>query len=67
MKPATALTIVLSLVAIASAQPPFSVVSTVDAPAIAGRPVALDAQGKLLPWPFPDSVGDSYASHFLSQ
>ena len=57
----------LAFAASAAAQPPFSVISTVDAPDIAGRPVALDAQGKLLPWPFPDSVGDSYASHFLTQ
>ena len=49
------------------AQPPFPLVSTVDASEIAGRPVQLDAQGKLLPWPFPDNVGDSYSSHFLSQ
>jgi hypothetical protein len=46
---------------------PFSVVSTVDEPTIAGRPVELDAQGKLLPWPMPDNIGYSYSSHFLSQ
>jgi hypothetical protein len=46
---------------------PFPVVSTVDEPTIAGRPVELDAQGKLLPWPMPDNVGYSYSSHFLSQ
>ena len=45
----------------------FPVVSTVDAPTIAGRPVALDAQGKLLPWPMPDNIGYSYSSHVLSQ
>jgi hypothetical protein len=50
-----------------SAQQPFPVLSTVDASEIAGRPAQLDAQGKLLPWPFPDSVGASYSSHFLSQ
>jgi hypothetical protein len=50
-----------------SAQEHFPVISTVDEPAIASRPVQLDAQGKLLPWPFPDNVGDSYSSYFLSQ
>jgi hypothetical protein len=45
----------------------FPVVSTVDQPEIAGRPVQLDAQGKLLPWPMPDDVGFSYSSHFLTQ
>ena len=54
-------------VGMAHAQPPFAVVSTVDEAEIAGRPVQLDEQGKLLPWPFPNSVGDSYASHVLSQ
>src|SRR5271169_2008308 len=46
---------------------PFPVISTVDEPTIAGRPVELDAQGKLLPWPMPDNIGYSYSSHFLSQ
>jgi hypothetical protein len=49
------------------AQEPFPVITAVDEPEIAGRPVQLDAQGKLLPWPFPDSVGDSYSSDFLAQ
>ena len=51
----------------APAQEHFPVVTTVDASEIAGRPVQLDAQGKLLPWPFPDNIGDSYSSDFLSQ
>jgi hypothetical protein len=51
----------------ATAQQPFPVVSTVDQSAIAGRPVALDAQGKLLPFPMPESTGYSYSSYFLSQ
>ena len=56
------------LIAIQStAQQKFPVTSVVDAPSIAARPVALDAQGKLLPWPMPDSVGYSYSSHVLSQ
>ena len=50
-----------------AAQQPFPVISTVDEPEIAGRPVQLDAQGKLLPWPFADRIGDSYASDFLGQ
>jgi len=45
----------------------FQVVSTVAASEIAGRPVQLDARGKLLPWPFPDNIGYSYSSHVLSQ
>jgi hypothetical protein len=51
----------------AQQQKPFSVVSTVDQPEIAGRPVQLDAQGKLLPWPMPDDIGYSYSSHVLTQ
>jgi len=49
------------------AKKPFPVVSTVDQPEIAGRPVQLDAQGKLLPWPMPDNIGYSYSSHVLTQ
>jgi hypothetical protein len=45
----------------------FAVVSTVDQAEIAGRPVQLDAQGKLLPWPIADDTGYSYSSHVLSQ
>jgi hypothetical protein len=45
----------------------FPVVSTVDAPSIAGRPVQLDLQGKLLPWPVPDNTGYAYSSYFLTQ
>jgi hypothetical protein len=48
-------------------QQPFETVSTVNAPSIAGRPVALDAQKKLLPWPISDNTGYSYSSYFLSQ
>ena len=49
------------------AQQSFPVISTVDEPAIAGRPVQLDTQKKLLPWPMPENIGYSYSSHFLSQ
>jgi hypothetical protein len=48
-------------------QQPFPAVSTVDASSIAGRPVALDGQGKLLPWPMPNDTGYSYSAYFLSQ
>jgi len=51
----------------AQQQKPFRVVSTVDAPSIAGHPVQLDAQGKLLPWPVPEDTGYSYSSHVLTQ
>jgi hypothetical protein len=50
-----------------SSQQSFPAVSTVDEPSIAGRPVAVDAQHKLLPWPMPGDTGYSYSSHFLSQ
>ena len=43
------------------------IVTTVDASTIAGRPVALDDSGKLLPWPMPKSTGYSYSAYFLSQ
>src|ERR1700723_204211 len=49
------------------AQQAFPVASTVDAPTIAGRAVALDDSGKLLPWPMPESTGYSYSAYFLSQ
>jgi len=52
---------------VASAQQSFPVTSTVNEPTIAGRPVALDSQGKLLPWPMPNETGYSYSSYFLSQ
>jgi hypothetical protein len=48
-------------------QQPFEVLSTVDASSIAGRPVQLDREGKLLPWPMADDTGYSYSSYFLSQ
>ena len=50
-----------------AAQQPFAVTSTVNESSIAGRPVALDSQGKLAPWPMPDSTGYSYSAYFLSQ
>jgi hypothetical protein len=60
--------VMLLLATLAGAQQrPFPVTSTVDEPTIAGRPVQLDAQGKLLPWPMPDNTGYSYSSHFLTQ
>jgi hypothetical protein len=63
-----ALILTLTLSALTTAQQqPFPVTSTVDEPTIAGRPVALDAQGKLLPWPVPDNTGYSYSSHVLTQ
>jgi hypothetical protein len=51
----------------AQQQPRFPVVSAVDPPEIAGRPVQLDAQGKLLPWPIGNDTGYSYSSHVLTQ
>ena len=49
------------------AQQPFKVISTIEASTIAGRPVQLDGEGKLLPWPMPEDTGYSYSSHFLTQ
>src|ERR1700731_1679850 len=47
---------------------PLTTVTTiVNESSIAGRPVALDSQKKLLPFPMPDSTGYSYSSYFLSQ
>jgi hypothetical protein len=57
----------LAFTTVVAAQQPFPVISTVDESSIAGRPVALDSQGKLLPWPMPDDTGYSYSSYFLSQ
>ena len=65
---AVSIALVLALtVKVSAQQQKFPVVSVVDEPSIAARPVALDAQGKLLPWPMPDNVGYSYSSHVLSQ
>ena len=48
-------------------QQAFPVTSTVNESSIAGRPVELDGQGKLLPWPMPNNTGYSYSAYFLSQ
>jgi hypothetical protein len=66
-KSALSLCLALLIATHSSAQQKFPITSVVDAPTIAGRPVALDAEGKLLPWPMPDNIGYSYSSHFLSQ
>jgi hypothetical protein len=58
---------IIVFVVASSAQQKFPVTSVVDEPTIAGRPVALDVQGKLLPFPMPDNIGYSYSSHVLSQ
>jgi hypothetical protein len=64
---AVCLAAVLLLAPALFSQESFPTVSTVDSPSIAGRPVALDAERKLLPWPMPGDTGYSYSSHFLSQ
>ena len=48
-------------------QQSFPVTSIVNESSIAGRPIALDAEGKLLPWPMPNDTGYSYSAYFLSQ
>ncbi len=63
-------TAVLLLAFLASSQGQqgkFLVISTLDATSIAGRPIKVDAQGKLLPFPMPDNTGYSYSAYFLSQ
>src|SRR5579872_3362355 len=64
---AVCLALALGLTADSPPQQKFPVVSVVDAPTIADRPVQLDAGGKLLPFPMPDNIGYSYSSHVLSQ
>jgi hypothetical protein len=64
--PAVLFAVLLSAASLAGQQA-FPVVSTVDASTIAGRPVALDSSGKLLPWPMPEDPGYSYSAYFLSQ
>lgn len=66
---AVALSAFLSLLthAVAGQDKPFAPVSILDVPTIAGRPVQLDAKGKLLPWPMPDNTGYSYSGYVLSQ
>jgi hypothetical protein len=49
-------------VTMVAAEQPFPVVSTVDVSSIAGRPVALDSQGKLLPWPMPGPIQPAEAA-----
>jgi hypothetical protein len=61
----TALAVLVLGTILAGQQKPFPVISTVDAPTIAGHPVQLDSKGKLLPWPMPDDTGYSYSSHVL--
>ena len=57
----------LSCATLAVGQQPSSVTTTVNESSIAGRPVTLDTQHKLLPWPMPDNTGYSYSAYFLSQ
>jgi hypothetical protein len=59
--------VVLIVVSVLAAEEKFQVLSTIDAPSIAGRPVHLDAQGKLLPFPMPSDTGYSYSAHAMSQ
>jgi len=61
------LLVLLGASVLAGQEKPFPVTSTVDEPTIAGHPVQLDAQGKLLPWPMAEDTGYSYSSHFLTQ
>ena len=49
------------------AQQKFETLSDASEPTIAGRPVQLDAKGKLMPWPQANDTGFSYSSHFLTQ
>jgi hypothetical protein len=51
----------------ALAQTAFKPVSVLDAKTIQGRTIALDARGKLLPWPMPEHIGASYETYALTQ
>ena len=61
--------VILCAVSLLAAQQrePFPVASTVNQAEIAGRPVQLDGQGRLLPWPIADDTGYSYSAHVLAQ
>ncbi len=61
------LIVLLSAWAWLPGQKTFPTTSVVDVPTLVGRPVQLDAQGKLMPWPMADNTGYSYSSYFLSQ
>ncbi|HVT93120.1 MAG TPA: hypothetical protein VHD76_09785 [Bryobacteraceae bacterium] len=65
--PAVWLVSLAAAVPLVFAQASFPVVSAVDEPEIAGRPVQLDAAGKLLPWPIGTDTGYSYNSYLLAQ
>ncbi len=67
MKTPRRLLATLALVSLSLAQAPFPVISKLDLKTIQGRPAQLDPSGKLLPWPMPDDIGYSYASHFMTQ
>jgi hypothetical protein len=56
-----------SVIAGQDTAPLTTVTTTVNESSIAGRPVALDAQKRLLPFPMPDDTGYSYSAYFLSQ
>lgn len=57
----------LTWASVVAGQQQWPVTSTVNEATIAGRPVQLDAQGKLLPWPMAGDPGFSYASHVMTQ
>ena len=64
---ATILVLLVLCTTVSLGQQSFPVITTVDESSIAGRPVALDAESKLLPWPMPNDTGYSYSAYFLSQ
>ncbi len=64
---ATAFLLLLFLANSQGQQGKFPVISTLDATSIAGRPIKVDAEGKLLPFPMPGNTGYSYSAYFLSQ
>lgn len=67
LRAAAALAAALCAALPAAAQQGFPVSTVIDAKTIAGRPVATDSQGKLLPFPMPSDTGYSYSSHLLTQ
>ena len=67
MRAVVAFLVSAAMIVPVAAQQAFPVTTTVNESSIAGRPVELDAQRKLLPWPMPNNTGYSYSDYFLSQ
>lgn len=68
MKKCMVVFVFFSLIGVSySTEGPFNAVSALNMSTIQGRPVQLDAAGKLLPWPLPGNIGYSYQAYFMSR